>query len=139
MGDIVGLYRRIPVVPALALATVGATTVAFGITIAAVLTISRVLDRYDQSGPGAGVLVVTAVPNILLPSFIIALTLLVNLHGQASWKTPTAAFLIGAIATWKWVGPFGITFAPVVLGVAMVAWGVSCFMLYRKANTKLIS
>ena len=132
MAAVLALYRRIPALPAFALATLGAAATAVSITVAGVFVISKVLDHFGESGPGAGVLVITAVPNIILPSFIVALTLLMHLHGQASWKTPTFAFVIGALATWMWIGPFDAAFAPVVLGTGMLAWGISSFMLRRK-------
>ncbi len=82
-----------------------------------------------QSGPGAGVLVITAVPNIVLPSFIAALTLLMRMHGRTSWIVPTFAFVVGATATWMWIGPFDAVFAPAVLGTGVLAWGISCLMV----------
>ena len=132
MGAFLGFYRRIPPLPAFALATLGAAIVAVGITGAAVFAISKVLNNFGQSGPVAGVLVITAIPNIILPSFVVALTLLMHLHGQASWRTPTVALVVGAVGIRIWIGPFGVFFAPVVLGLAVVAWGLSCFMLRRK-------
>ncbi len=107
-----------------------ATSVA--ITVAGVFAISKALDHFGQSGPGAGVLVITAIPNIILPFFIVALTLLMHLHGRASWRTPTFAFVVGAVATWMWIGPFDAVFAPAVLGTGILAWGISCLMLRRK-------
>src|SRR5579872_2133091 len=115
MADILRLYRRVPVFPAFVLAMLGAAAIALSVTVASILTISKILDHLGQSGPGAGVLVVTAVPNIIVPFFIVALTLLVNLHGRTSWRTPTFALVIGAIATWRWIGPFRSAFAPAVL------------------------
>jgi len=132
MAAILALYRRIPALPAFVLATLGAVAITVVVTVAGVFAISKVLDHFGQSGPGAGVLVITAIPNIILPSFIVALTLLMHLHGQASWKTPTFAFVMGALATWMWIGPFDAVFAPVVLGTGMLAWGISSFMLRRK-------
>jgi hypothetical protein len=132
MAAILALYRRIPVLPAFVLATLGAVAITVIITVAGVFAISKVLDHFGQSGPGAGVLVITAIPNIILPFFIVALTLLMHLHGRASWRTPTFAFVVGAVATWMWIGPFDAVFAPVVLGTGMLAWVISCFMLRRK-------
>jgi hypothetical protein len=102
MAAILALYRRIPALPAFVLATLGAVAITVVITVAGVFAISKVLDHFDQSGPGAGVLVITAIPNIILPFFIVALTLLMHLHGRASWRTPTFAFIVGAVATWVW-------------------------------------
>lgn len=132
MGAMLGLYRRIPALPAFLLATLGAAIVAVGITVAAVFAISKVFENFGQSGPVAGVAAITAIPNIILPFFIVALTLLMHLHGQTSWRTPTFAFVVGAVGIRVWIGPFGVFFAPVVFGVAVVAWGISCFMLHRK-------
>jgi hypothetical protein len=132
MAAILALYRRIPALPAFVVATLGAAAAALAITVASVFAISKVLDHFDQSGPGAGVLVITAVPNIILPFFIVALTVLMHLHGQVSWRTPTFALVAGAVATWMWIGPFEAVFAPVVLGTGILAWGISCFMLRRK-------
>ena len=132
MGAFLAFYRRIPALPAFALATLAAAAVAVGITVAAVFAISKLLEHLGQSGPVAGVLVITAIANIILPFFIVALTLLMRSHGQASWRTPTFAFVVGFVGTRIWIGPFGAFFAPVVLGTAVVAWGISCFMLYRK-------
>jgi len=132
MSAIFAIYRRIPALPAFVLATLGAAIFAVGITVAAVFAISKVLDHFGQSGPAAGVLIIMAIPNIILPFFIVALTLLMHLHGRASWRTPTYAFVVGAVTIRVWIGPFGVFFAPVVLGTALLAWGISCFMLHRK-------
>jgi hypothetical protein len=94
MAAILAFYRRIPALPAFGLATLGAAATAVAITVAGVFAISKVLDHFGQSGPGAGVLVITAIPNIILPFFIVALTLLMHLHGRASWRTPTFAFVV---------------------------------------------
>lgn len=93
MAAMLALYRRIPALPAFVLATLGATATAGAITVAGVFAISKVLDHFGQSGPGAGVLVITAIPNIILPFFIV-LTLLTHLHGRASWRTPTFAWVL---------------------------------------------
>ena len=84
MATILALYRRIPVLPAFLLAALGAAATALAITVAGVFVISKVLDNFGQSGPGAGVLVITAIPNIIVPFFIVALTLLMHLYGRAS-------------------------------------------------------
>lgn len=132
MAAILSLYRRIPALPAFVLATLGAVAITVVIAVAGVFAIVKMLDHFGQSGPGAGVLVITAVPNIILPFFIVALTLLMHLHGRASWRIPTFALVVGAVATWMWIGPFDAIFAPLVLGTGMLAWGISCFMLRRK-------
>jgi hypothetical protein len=132
MAAILSLYRGIPALPAFVLATLGAVAITVVIAVAGVFAIVKVLDHFGQSGPGAGVLVITAVPNIILPFFIVALTLLMHLHGRASWRIPTFALVVGAVATWMWIGPFDAIFAPLVLGTGMLAWGISCFMLRRK-------
>jgi len=132
MAAILALYRRIPALPAFVLATLGATAITVAITIAGVFAISKALEHFGQSGPGAGVLVITAIPNIILPFFIVALTLLMHIHGRTSWRTPTFAFVLGAVATWMWIGPFDAAFAPVVLGTGMLSWGITCFVLRRK-------
>jgi hypothetical protein len=132
MVGILERYRRIPIFAAWAIAAVGAIAVALGLTIAGVFTLSKVLDKLDESGPGAGVLLITAIPNIAVPTFIVALSILVKFHGQASWKIPTIAFLLATIATWIWIGPLDLVFAPVVLGTGAVAWAISCLMLRQK-------
>jgi hypothetical protein len=132
MAAILVLYRRIPALPAFVLATLGAASITVAVTIAGVFAISKGLEHFGQSGPGAGVLVITAIPNIIVPFFIVALTLLMHFHGRTSWRTPTFAFVLGAVATWIWIGPFDAVFAPVVLGTGMLAWGISCFVLRRK-------
>ena len=138
MAAILARYRRIPVLPALVLATLGAAAISVAIAVAGVLAISKVLDYLGQSGPGAGVLVITAIPNMIVPFFIVVLTLLVHLHGRASWRTPTFAFVVGAVATWMWIGPWDAMFAPFVLGTGMVAWGISCFMLRQKPCESIV-
>jgi hypothetical protein len=132
MTAILALYRRIPAPLAFVLGTLGAGAISVGITVAGVFAISKVLDHFGQSGPGAGVLLITAIPNIILPFFIVAVTLLMHLHGKTSWRTPTFAFIVGAVATWMWIGPFDAVFAPVVLGTGMLAWGITCFVLRRE-------
>jgi hypothetical protein len=132
MAAVLALYRRIPPLPAFVLSTLGAAATAVAITVAGVFAVMKVLDHFGQSGLGAGILVVTAIPNIILPSFIAALTLLMHLHGSASWRTPTFAFAVGAVSTWMWTGPFGARFAPAILGTGALAWGISCFVLRRK-------
>lgn len=132
MTAILALYRRIPALLAFVLATLGAAATALAITVGGVFAISKALDHFGESGLGEGVLVIAAIPNIFLPFFIVALTFLIHLHGRASWKTPTFALVLGAIATWIWIGPFDEVFAPVVLGTGMLAWGISCLMLRPK-------
>jgi len=133
MAAILALYRRIPALTAFVLGTLGAAATSLAITVAGVFAISKILDHSGESGPGAGVLVVTAIPNIIVPFFIVSLTLLTHLHGRTSWRTPTFAFVVGAVATWMWIGPFDAVFAPAVLGTGMVAWGMSYFMLRQKS------
>ena len=125
-------YRRMPVLLAFALATCGAVVVSLAATVAGVFTISKILDHLEQSGPGAGVFLVTAIPNIIVPTFIAALTFLVHTYRQTSWKTPTFAFLVGVLATWIWIGSIDFTFTPIVLGTGALTWIVSCLMLRRK-------
>ena len=132
MVAVLTLYRRIPALSAFVLATLAAAATALAITVVGVIAISKVLDHFGQSVPGAGVLVVIAIPNIIVPFFIVVLTVLMHLHGQVSWRTPTFGLVAGAVATWIWIGPFEAVFAPVVLGTGILAWGISCFMLRRK-------
>lgn len=109
---------------------VGTAAITAAITFAGVFAISRVLDNFGQSGPGAGVLVITAIPNIVLPFFIVAQTLLVHLHGRASWRSMCIPrwrgcsmdidrpFRRGVCARCSWSG--------------MLGWAVSCFVLRHK-------
>jgi len=137
MAALLRLYRRIPALPAFVLATVVASATSLAITAACEFAISKVLNQLDISGPAAGVAVIILIPNIVLPFFVVGLTLLSHLHGGASWKTPTFALVVGAMATWMWIGPFDVLFAPVVLGLAILAWGTSCYML--RANRVRVS
>src|SRR5690242_15190015 len=130
------LYRKLPIWLAVSLAAIGALVASSGLTGAAVLVLGKLLG--PEGGPGAGVLIIMAIPNIAIPSLIAAFSFLVNQHHRASWKTPTLAFFIAAIATWRFLrlGVGDIGFAPAVLGTGALACGITCFILRQRGESQ---
>jgi hypothetical protein len=64
-------------------------------------------------------------PSIAVLAFVFCFSILVNWHHATSWRTPTFAFVLGAILVWVWPFDFGgIGVAWYVPGA--IAWLVSC-------------
>jgi hypothetical protein len=77
---------------------------------------------------GLGVLVIAAVLNTFVATFIAAVSVFVNLHHQTSWLTPTLAFASCIVAI-RLLGPIDIQFAPFMLGGGTLTWLASCWLL----------
>jgi hypothetical protein len=77
-----------------------------------------------------------AAPSIAVLAFVSCFSILVNWHHVTSWRTPTFAFVLGAILVWVWPLDFGGT--PLVNWPwyipGTVAWLVSCWFLRRKLS-----
>jgi hypothetical protein len=73
-----------------------------------------------------------AAPSIAVLAFVSCFSILVNWHHATSWRTPTFAFVLGAILVWVWPLDFGgAGFAWYIPGI--FAWLVSCWFLHRKS------
>lgn len=121
-------YCAVPL--ALLASVIGAATLA-------VLGVFMLDFLVGADGPGAGVLIICAIPNIAVPAFVVSFSVLVNLHHHTSWRTPTSAFAAGAILLWVW-GHFGVRDIPfvaiVLLGTGAIAWLACCWLLGRKLS-----
>jgi hypothetical protein len=132
-------YRRMPAYFAVPLALLASAVAAVALVALGVLTLDFLLEKFHVAdGPGAGVLIVCAIPNIAVPVFVACFSILINWHHTTSWRTPTVAFALGATLVGVWA-PFRMDvndflFAPFVLGTGAVAWIVSCWLLHRKLN-----
>jgi hypothetical protein len=74
-------------------------------------------------------------PSIAVLAFVSCFSILVNWHHETSWRTPTFAFVLGAVLVWIWPLDFGgIYFAWYLPGA--VAWLVSCWFLHRNASSR---
>jgi hypothetical protein len=74
-----------------------------------------------------------AAPSIAVLGFVSCFSILFNWHHATSWRTPTFAFVLGAILVWVWPLDFGgADFAWYMPGT--VAWLVSCWLLRRKVS-----
>ena len=74
-----------------------------------------------------------AAPSIAVLAFVSCFSILVNWHHATSWRTPTFAFVLGAILVWVWPLDFGgFGFAWYMPGT--VGWLVSCWLLRRKVS-----
>jgi len=72
-----------------------------------------------------------AAPSIAVLAFVSCFSILVNWHHATSWRTPTFAFVLGAILVSIWPLDFGgIGFAWYLPGA--VAWLVSCWLLHQR-------
>lgn len=73
-----------------------------------------------------------AAPSIAVLAFVSCFSILVNWHHATSWRTPTFAFVLGAILVWVWPLDFGgIGFTWYLPGT--IAWLASCWLLHRKS------
>jgi hypothetical protein len=136
MANGLQIYRKLPIGMAFVLAIIFAALISLGLTASVGFILSKLLGSLNEIGPGAGVLVITAIPNIVIPAFVALLSALVNLHHSAFWRIPVSGFLVGCAATWIWIGPFELAFAPVVLGTGAIACVVACLMLQGKGESK---
>jgi hypothetical protein len=122
------VYCAVPL--ALLASAIGATTLA----VLGVFTLGFLV---GADGPGAGVLIICAIPNIAVPAFVVSFSVLVNLHHPTSWRTPTFAFAAAAILLWVW-GHFGVRDIPfaafVLLGTGAIACLACCWFLRRKLS-----
>jgi hypothetical protein len=70
-------------------------------------------------------------PSIAVLAFVSCFSILVNWHHATSWRTPTFAFVLGAILVWIWPLDFGGSGLAWYMPGA-VAWLVSCWLLHRR-------
>ena len=132
-------YRKVPTYFAAPMALLASAVAAVASAALGVLTLDFLLEKFHAAdGPGAGVLIVCAIPNIAVPAFVSCFSILSNWHHTTSWRTPTFAFVLGAALVGVWA-PFRMDvndflFAPFVLGTGAVAWIVSCWLLHRKLS-----
>jgi hypothetical protein len=128
-------YRRIPVYVALPLALVAAAAAALTLAVLGAVTLVFLLGRIH--GPGdlgdAMLAFFGAAPSIAVLAFVSCFSILVNWHHATSWRTPTFAFVPGALLVWVWPLDFGgFGFAWYMPGAAV--WLVSCWLLHRKVS-----
>jgi hypothetical protein len=123
---------------AVSLALGGSALVGLALAALGVFTLDLLLRKLGGvDGPGAGVLIICAIPNIAIPAFVSCFSILLNWHHAISWRSPTFAFALGASLFWVWAR-FGVTdilFAPVVLGTGAIACVFSCLFLRRKLTS----
>jgi len=128
-------YRGLPGIFATVLAVLISVCAATGLAALAAFILGFTLQTPEgASGPGVGVVVVCSIPIVAIPTFVAALSALIHLHHPTSGLTPSLAFAICAILTWWWM-PFGLTFAPVLLGTGAIAWLISCYLLRKRGGS----
>lgn len=125
-------YRGMPDYIAVPLALLASAVAAAALAALGVFTLVVLLQRFEgPDGPAAGVLLVVAMLNIAVPTFVSCFSALVHSHHVTVWQAPTFAFVLCVTLTFMWM-PFAITFAPIVLGTGAVAWLGSCWFLRRR-------
>jgi|SRR5271166_904147 len=127
-------YRRMPAYFAVPLAllasAVAAVTLAALGTAALVFLLGRFVRSDDLDNAIFGFFFVA--PSIVVLAFVFSFSILVNWHHETSWRTPTFAFVLGAILVWVWpLGFGGIGFAWYLPGA--IAWLTSCWFLQRRS------
>jgi hypothetical protein len=128
-------YRRMPTYLAAPLALVTSVIAALTLSVLGEVTLVFLLGKIH--GPGdlgdAMLAFFGAAPSIAVLAFVSCFSILVNWHHATSWRTPTFAFVLGAILVWVWpldFGGFGIAwYMPGTVG-----WLVSCWLLRRKVS-----
>jgi hypothetical protein len=126
-------YRRIPVYLAIPLVLLVSAVAALTLAVLGEATLVFLLGKIH--GPGdlgdAMLAFFCAAPSIAVLVFVSCFSILVNWHHATSWRTPTFAFILGAILVWVWPLDFGgAGFAWYVPGA--VAWLVSCWLFHRR-------
>ena len=128
-------YRRMPVYLAIPLVLLVSAVAALTLAVLGEATLVFLLGKIH--GPGdlgdAMLAFFCAAPSIAVLAFVSCFSILVNWHHDTSWRTPTFAFVLGAILVWVWPLDFGgAGFAWYMPGT--VAWLVSCWLLRRKVS-----
>jgi hypothetical protein len=128
-------YRRIPDYFAIPLFLLVSAVAALALAVLGEATLVSLLGKIH--GPGdlgdAMVAFFCAAPSIAVLAFVSCFSILVNWHHATSWRTPTFAFVLGAVLVWVWPLDFGgAGFAWYMPGT--VAWLVSCWLLHRKVS-----
>ena len=120
---------------AVPLALLASAVVALALVALGVFALDFLLDKFHRGDDldHAILAVFYAAPSIAVLGFVSCFSILVNWHHATSWRSPTFAFVLGAILVWVWPLDFG------GIGVAWympgtVAWLVSCWLLRRKVS-----
>src|ERR1035441_1744915 len=132
--SIQSVYRRMPTYLAAPLALVASAVAALTLAVLGEVTLVFLLGKIH--GPGdlgdAMLAFFCAAPSIAVLAFVSCSSILVNWHHATSWRTPTFAFVLGAILVWVWPLDFGgIGFIWYLPGI--IAWLGSCWLLHRKS------
>jgi len=133
--SIQSVYRRMPDYFAVPLALLTPAVVAVMLAALAAVMLVFLLGKFHRPGDlgDATLAFFFVAPSIAVLAFVSCFSILVNWHHAASWRTPTFAFVLGAILVWVWPLDFGgIGFAWYMPGT--VAWLVSCWLLRRKVS-----
>src|SRR5260370_13308353 len=133
--SIQSVYRRMPDYVAAPIALVASAVVALALVVLAEVTVVFLLGKIH--GPGdlgdAMLAFFDAAPSIAVLAFVSCFSILVSWHHATPWRTPTFAFVLGAILVWVWPLDFaGSGFSWYTPGV--VAWLISCWLLRRKVT-----
>jgi hypothetical protein len=129
-------YRRMPDYLAAPLVLLTSAIAALALAVLSAFTLTWVLGmvphKTDDLDDAINAFFFVA-PGIALGGFVSCLSILINWHHAASWRTSTFAFTLGAVLIWAWARDFGgIGITWYVPGV--VAWLVSCWLLRRKVR-----
>jgi hypothetical protein len=115
------------------LALVASAVVALTLAVLGGVTLVFLLGKIH--GPGdlgdAMLAFFDAAPSFAVLAFVSCFSILVNWHHATSWRTPTFAFVLGAILVWIWPLDFGGSGLAWYMPGA-VAWLVSCWLLHRR-------
>lgn len=125
-------YRRIPGHFAVPLALVVSVVMALALAVLGEVTLVFLLGKIHGPGDlGDAMLAFFCVaPSIAVLAFVACFSILVNWHHATSWRTPTFAFVLGAILVWVWPLDFGgVGFVWYLPGTT--AWLISCWFLHR--------
>lgn len=125
------VYRLMPGYYAIPVAVLASALASVILAALGVVFTDFLLNKYHADGPGAGVLVILVALNIVVPTFISVVSILINLHHQTSWLTPTLAFVLCVILI-RMLGPFDVQFAPFMLSTGLLACLITCWFLRRR-------
>lgn len=124
---------------AMPLAVVASAVVAVMVSAFAVLILYFVFKGLNPPDTamdvGDVILLVVIVINIAFMAFIASTSILVNLHHDTTWLTPTlSSALCALLVVWMAV-QFDARLAPFTLGGGILTWLISCWLLRPKPAT----
>jgi hypothetical protein len=127
-------YRKLPCYFAIPLAALVSLIAASMLAFLTMWLTDRVVGNPNHEDLGAALLILLIGLNVAISAFVALTSLLMNVHHQSSWLTPTIAFSC-CIVLVRLLGPVDFRFAPFMLGSGATAWLISCWFLRTKESS----